>query len=195
MFVIFVLLPAVCVKRPAEIIYPTTYLQNSICISTFQEGAKRKLEGDEALGVIEKGNEVSESCSSTYFVPKNNVKIRKVIDLFENLAVIDIIELLWASPVVVMNSVAELIRHYQTLQEFKKLVDDILIFGRDYDELLSRVCNTFARCEVWAMKLSKNKFQLGETEKFSGYTLSPVSTRHDPTKVNAIKKNQKNLLI
>ena len=70
----------------------------------------------------------------------------------------------------------------------KKLVDDVLIFATDYDQLLERICNVFARCQEWGISLSKNKFQLGDTVKFAGYVISSEGTKSCPTKTEALSK-------
>ena len=44
-----------------------------------------------------------------------------------------------------------------------KLVDDILVHGKDYGELLERIKTVFARCEEHGITLSKDKFQFGPT--------------------------------
>ena len=74
------------------------------------------------------------------------------------------------------------------IEGVKKLVDDILIFGSSYEELLSRICKVFARCEEWGITLSKHKFQLGESVVFAGFVISADGIKADPVKTEAIAK-------
>ena len=69
-----------------------------------------------------------------------------------------------------------------------KLVDDILVYGKDQDELMGRIKQVFTRCEEWGITLSKEKHQLGNEVKFAGYVLNAEGTKPDPDKVAAIGK-------
>ena len=69
-----------------------------------------------------------------------------------------------------------------------KLVDDILVYGKDQDELMGRIKQVFTRCEEWGITLSKEKHQFGNEVKFAGYILNAEGTRPDPDKVAAIGK-------
>ena len=43
-----------------------------------------------------------------------------------------------------------------------KLVDDVIVYGKDADELMDRVKQVFKRCEEWGITFSKEKYQFGE---------------------------------
>jgi hypothetical protein len=58
-----------------------------------------------------------------------------------------------------------------------KLVDDILVYGRTYNELLSCVRQVFERYKEWGITLSKDKYQLGEEVSFAGYIVNKEGTR------------------
>ena len=53
-----------------------------------------------------------------------------------------------------------------------KLVDNILVQGETYGQLLERIKTVFARCEEWGITLSKEKYQFGPVVKFAGYIVS-----------------------
>ena len=67
-----------------------------------------------------------------------------------------------------------------------KLVDDILMFGDNVEQLLDRVKAIFKRCEEHGITLSNMKYQLGNEVKFAGYVVSNKGKRPDPNKVAAI---------
>ena len=69
----------------------------------------------------------------------------------------------------------------------KKLVDDILIFGKDPGEIISRIRNVFQRCKEWGITLARDKYQFGNTVQFAGYTISDKGVAPDPEKLAAIK--------
>ena len=39
-----------------------------------------------------------------------------------------------------------------------KLVDDVISYGKDAEELMDRVKQVFKRCEEWGITLSKEKY-------------------------------------
>ena len=53
-----------------------------------------------------------------------------------------------------------------------KLVDDILIYGKDADKLMDRIEQVFTRCQDWGIILSKDKYQFGKEVKFAGYIIN-----------------------
>ena len=67
-----------------------------------------------------------------------------------------------------------------------KLVDDILVFGKTYEELLERIRQVFERCDEWGITLSKGKYQVGEEVIFTGFIVNKPGTRQDPKLVDAI---------
>ena len=69
----------------------------------------------------------------------------------------------------------------------KKLVDDVLIYGKDDDELIERVRQVFEKCKEWSITLSKTKYQFGSTVKFAGFILGKDGVKPDPEKIAAIK--------
>ena len=68
-----------------------------------------------------------------------------------------------------------------------KLVDDILIYGSNVKEILTRIRNVFERCREWGITLSKKKYQFGTKVKFAGYVLSEDGVAPDPDKIAAIQ--------
>ena len=209
----------------------------------FQGAAKKKLDEDEALGVIEKVEDVSTWCSAMSFVPKPNGKIRSVIDLTglnqyvqrpthpfpcpkdivatipadtKVFAVFDATHGYWQleldeeskplttfitefgryrycrAPMGLASSGDEFCARSDKalagIEGVKKIVDDILIYGRNYEELLQRICKVFQKCQEWGITLSKEKLQLGNNVKFAGYVITDEGTKPDPEKVEAIEK-------
>ena len=69
----------------------------------------------------------------------------------------------------------------------KKLVDDVLIYGRTEEELLETIVVVFEKCREWGITLSERKYQFGEEVKFAGYILNQIGHRPDPEKVAAIR--------
>ena len=69
-----------------------------------------------------------------------------------------------------------------------KLVDDIIVYGKDADELMDCVKQVFKRCEDWGITLSEEKYQFGEEVKFAGYIINSEGTKPDPEHVAAIRE-------
>ena len=69
-----------------------------------------------------------------------------------------------------------------------KLVDDILVYGEDHEELLDRIKQVFKRRQEWGITLSKDKYQYGLEVKFAGYIISGEGTRPDPKLTPAISE-------
>ena len=66
-----------------------------------------------------------------------------------------------------------------------KLVDNILVYGNDLEEL-HRIRLVFERCQEWGITLSNGKYQVGPVEHFAGYVVSEEGTMQDPKLVEAI---------
>ena len=69
----------------------------------------------------------------------------------------------------------------------KKLVDDLLIYGRTEQELLGTIRLVFERCRDWNITLSDKKFQYGDEVKFAGFILNESGSSPDPDKLAAIR--------
>ena len=69
-----------------------------------------------------------------------------------------------------------------------KLVDDILVYGENYNELLDRIKLVFERCQEWGITLSKDKYQFGSEVKFAGYIINEEGTKPDPKLTAAISE-------
>ena len=57
------------------------------------------------------------------------------------------------------------------LKRFYMLVDDLLIGGKDYDQLAKRLGKLMARCRQAGMTLASKKVQVGERVQFAGYII------------------------
>ena len=67
-----------------------------------------------------------------------------------------------------------------------KLVDDLLIGGRDYIQLAERVEALLKRCQDAGMTLASNKVQVGSRVSFAGYIIDGNTQYPDPKKVGAV---------
>ena len=67
-------------------------------------------------------------------------------------------------------------------------MDDILVHGETYGQLLERIKTVFARCEEWGITLSKEKYQFGPVVKFAGYIVSREGSKMNPDLFAAISK-------
>ena len=79
-----------------------------------------------------------------------------------------------------------------------KLVDDILIEGKDYDQLFTRIEEVLQRCVKTNITISLKKMQVGESVIFAGYQVSgngihPVSDRTKAIKDFPAPTNTKEL--
>ena len=209
----------------------------------YLEAAKKKIDEDVKLGIIEKVEGVSEWCSPMSFVQKPNGGIRSVVDLVHlnkfvdrpthpfpaakeivsripkqsgYFAVFDCKHGYWQielaeesrpytcfmtewgryqyrrAPMGLISSGDEFCaRSDRALADIPgvfKLVDDILVHGKDYAELLERIKTVFARCEEYGITLSKDKYQFGPTVKFAGYIINQDGSKMNPDLVAAISK-------
>lgn len=68
----------------------------------------------------------------------------------------------------------------------QKLVDDILIEGKDLTQLQERIIAVLEHCRKYGLRISKKKFQIGETVKFAGFQISGHSVKPDPDKLKAL---------
>ena len=67
-----------------------------------------------------------------------------------------------------------------------KLVDNKLVHGETYAELLERIKTVLARCQEYGITLSKDKYQFGPVVKFAGYIVSQEGSKMNPDLVAAI---------
>ena len=66
-------------------------------------------------------------------------------------------------------------------------LDDIIIFGRTFDETLARLSNVFDRIQEANLKLNPSKCALfWEEVKFLGHVVSPKGVQTDPSKIEAV---------
>ena len=207
----------------------------------YQNAAKAKLDEDEANGIIEKVEGVSDWCSAMLFVPKPGGKVCSVLDLVHLnryvqrpthpfpapkdivariptdsvcYAVFDAKNGYWQvplddeskpyttfitewgryrykrAPMGLVSSGNEFCartdRALLGVPGVHKLVDNILVFGQTYEELLGRIRQVFERCDKWGITLSKGKYQVGEEVIFAGFVVNKQDTRQDPKLVDAI---------
>ena len=68
-----------------------------------------------------------------------------------------------------------------------KLVDDILVYGKDHAELLHRIRRVLECCQEWGIMFSKGKYQSGQVVQFAGYIVSEEGTRQDPKLVEGFR--------
>ena len=69
-----------------------------------------------------------------------------------------------------------------------KLVDDMLIGGRDCNWLAERHEALLKRCREAGMTLASNKVQVGSRVSFAGYIIEGTTKYPDPKKVEAVTK-------
>ena len=68
-------------------------------------------------------------------------------------------------------------------------LDDIIIFGRTFDETLGRLSRVFDRIQDAGLKLNPKKCALFKKEvKFLGHIVTPEGVRTDPAKIEAVEK-------
>ena len=68
-----------------------------------------------------------------------------------------------------------------------KLIDDILIEAKDYDQLFERIESVLDRCVDSNITISLKKMQVGESVIFSGYHISANGIQPIAERVQAIK--------
>ena len=69
----------------------------------------------------------------------------------------------------------------------RKLVDDIIVWATNIDELSLRINEITSRCEKANIILSKKKFVIGDEISFAGYSISKEGVKPDAARVKAIK--------
>ena len=69
-----------------------------------------------------------------------------------------------------------------------KLLDDMLIGGKDYAQLAERLEALLKRCRAAGMTLASNKVQVGSRVSFAGYIINGTTQYPDPKKVEAVTK-------
>ena len=69
----------------------------------------------------------------------------------------------------------------------KKIVDDILLWARDYAELWPRIRIILDRCRHWNITVSLSKFEVGEKIFFAGCVITGEGIYPDPAKTKAIR--------
>ena len=72
--------------------------------------------------------------------------------------------------------------------EVFKLVDGMLIGGRDYAQLAEQLEALLKRCRKASMTLTSNKVQVGSRVSFAGYVIEGNIQYPDPKKVKAVTK-------
>ena len=69
-----------------------------------------------------------------------------------------------------------------------KLVDNMLIGGRDYAQLADRFKALLKRCRKAGMTLASNKVQVGSRVSFASYFIKGTTQYPSPKKVEAMTK-------
>ena len=67
-----------------------------------------------------------------------------------------------------------------------KLVDDILVTGKDKETILTRLKLVLQRCREHGITLSKKKAKIAQEVKFAGYIVNKEGVKPDPEKKAAI---------
>ena len=68
-----------------------------------------------------------------------------------------------------------------------KLVDELIIGGKDYAQLAERLEALLIRCRAAGMTLTRNKVQVGSRASFAGYIIDCTTQYPDPKKVEAVR--------
>ena len=75
------------------------------------------------------------------------------------------------------------------LHNQKKVVDDILLYAKDFKEHVAQVKKLLQRFRDHGVSVSKSKFNFAKPEvKYVGYIVKADGVELDPTKVKAISK-------
>ena len=74
------------------------------------------------------------------------------------------------------------------LQFAVKIVDDILIWADNYEQLRKRVEEVLRRCQKYHVTVSERKMEIGEEISFAGYIVSSKGFKPDPRQVDGIRK-------
>ena len=70
----------------------------------------------------------------------------------------------------------------------KKIVDDVLVWASNMQELQSRITTVANNCKRLNITLSKKKFQVGSQIPFAGYIVGANGIQPDPDRVSAVKQ-------
>ena len=73
-----------------------------------------------------------------------------------------------------------------------KLVDDILVHGETYEQLLEQIRTVFACCEEYGITLTKEKYQFGPVVKFVGYIVSNEGSKMGQGTRSSIEESKRN---
>ena len=72
---------------------------------------------------------------------------------------------------------------------FTKIVDDIVIFGKDRQECIENTCIVLQRCSEKGIKLGKKKAVLAqESVHFAGYVVDGYGLKPDPSRLAALRQ-------
>ena len=69
-----------------------------------------------------------------------------------------------------------------------KLVDELIIGGRDYAQLAERLEVLLIKCRAAGINLASNKVQVGSRVSFAGYIIDGTTQYPDPKKVEAVTR-------
>jgi hypothetical protein len=69
-----------------------------------------------------------------------------------------------------------------------KLVDNLIIGGKDYAQLAERLKAMLIRCRAAGMTLESNKVKVGSRVSFAGYIIDGTTQYPDPRKVESVTK-------
>ena len=69
----------------------------------------------------------------------------------------------------------------------KKIVDDVICWAHDYEELFARAATILERCRELGITISLKKLQYGQEILFAGHLISSTGIRPDPAKTAAIR--------
>ncbi len=73
------------------------------------------------------------------------------------------------------------------IEGIQKIVDDILIYGSSYEQLLERLEQVLTRCRQHSITLSKKKAEVDQKVKFAGYIVSQQGVEPDPEKTEGVR--------
>ena len=74
-------------------------------------------------------------------------------------------------------------------QDFSaKIVDDILVWAEDYDELYERMRKILLKCQELGLTISEKKMQVGEEVKFAGFMVTSAGIKPDPEKTKCLRE-------
>ena len=74
------------------------------------------------------------------------------------------------------------------IQNIVKIVDDILVFGKNREDIMKTSREIFKRCEQHGITLNRKKYQLGSEVEFAGMIISKDGIKPDPKKIEALTR-------